>query len=118
MELETLYNTDWLSENIGGSKRKWERMRQEGTGPEFVKAGKRILYRLSAIEEWLRRNTFTSTAEAKAAKNAEAAEIGRRYKERQLVIAEAKDEAAQEHAAGQKRKTRRSNESLPANRQP
>ncbi len=105
MDIERLYDTDWLAGVIGESPRTCERMRQEGTGPEFVKVGKRVLYRPSAVEEWLQRNTFASTAEAKAAKNTEATEIARRYEERQRVIAEAKDEEAQQHNAGLKRKT-------------
>ena len=106
MEFEPLYDDDWLSENIGPSKRNWERMRQEGTGPPFVKVGKRVLYRPSDVEEWLRLNTFTSTAEAKAAKNTEAAEIARRYEEHQLVKAAAQVEKIDKVAAGRRHRER------------
>lgn len=45
-------------------ERTQERRRYEGTGPKFVKAGRRILYRRADIEAWLAANTFTSTSEA------------------------------------------------------
>ncbi len=73
MEIERLYDTDWLAKLIDESTRTCERQRQEGTGPEFVKVGKRVLYRPSAVEDWIQRNTFTSTAEAAAAKERDAA---------------------------------------------
>ncbi len=104
MEIERLYDTDWLAKLIDESTRTCERQRQEGTGPEFVKVGKRVLYRPSAVEDWIQRNTFTSTAEARAAKNAEAAEIARRYEERQRTIVEAKAEAARRYPQQKRRR--------------
>jgi len=93
MEIERLYDTDQLAAHIRESRRTIERWRQEGTGPDYVKAGKRVLYRLSAVEDWIERNTFTSTAKARAAKDVETAEIARRYEGGQRTIAEAKAEA-------------------------
>jgi hypothetical protein len=102
MEIEPLNDTNWLSNLIGESPRTSERRRQEGTGPDFVKVGKRVLYRLSDVEDWIRRNTFTSTAEARATKDAEAAEIAGRYK----AVAQA--EKADEIEAGRRRRERKS----------
>lgn len=49
------------------STRTLERMRHEGSGPPFMKAGRRVLYSMSAIEEWLSSRKFDSAAEARAA---------------------------------------------------
>lgn len=45
-------------------ERTQERRRYEGTGPKFVKAGRRVLYKRSDIEDWFAANTFSSTSEA------------------------------------------------------
>ena len=47
------------------SERTLERMRAEDTGPRFAKAGRRVLYRLADVEEWLEANSFASTVEAR-----------------------------------------------------
>ncbi len=49
------------------SVRTLERMRLEGTGPRFLKAGRRVLYSRLAIEQWLETREFESAAEARAA---------------------------------------------------
>lgn len=49
------------------SPRTLERHRLTGTGPRFVKAGRRVLYRRSDLEVWADANTFSSTAEADSA---------------------------------------------------
>ncbi len=49
------------------STRTLERMRLEGTGPRFRKAGRRVLYSRLAIEQWLETREFESAAEARAA---------------------------------------------------
>ena len=67
------------------SPRSVERMRSEGTGPPFIKVGRRVLYRPSDVDAWLRQNTFSSTADAKAAKEHESEEAVRRYRERQAA---------------------------------
>ncbi len=46
------------------SPRTLERHRVTGTGPRFIKAGRRVLYRLADLEAWTASNTFASTAEA------------------------------------------------------
>jgi excisionase family DNA binding protein len=49
------------------SERTLERHRLAGSGPAFVKAGRRVLYRRADIEAWAAANTFRSTSEAGAA---------------------------------------------------
>lgn len=49
------------------SIRTLERMRVEGSGPRYLKAGKglraRVLYRLADLDAWLQHHTYTSTSE-------------------------------------------------------
>ena len=89
--------TETLADAFHTSPRTVERARAEGTGPPFIKFGRRILYRKEDVDEWARENTFTSTAEARSAKANEAAELARRYEERRRSIAEAKAEAARRY---------------------
>lgn len=46
------------------SPRTLERMRLVGTGPKFVKAGRRVLYNVDFINQWTEAQTFQSTSEA------------------------------------------------------
>jgi predicted DNA-binding transcriptional regulator AlpA len=48
------------------SPRTLERQRLDGTGPKFVKLGRRVLYRASDMEAWLQNRTFQSTSEVDA----------------------------------------------------
>ena len=48
------------------SPRTLERHRVAGSGPRFVKAGKRVLYRVDDIDAWVAARTFASTAEAQS----------------------------------------------------
>ena len=43
-----------------------EAWRNAGTGPRFAKAGRRVVYRLDWLREWLEARSVMSTAEAKA----------------------------------------------------
>lgn len=54
-----------LSAFLDISERTLERMRSDGSGPRFSKAGKRVLYRASDVNSWLAARSFASTAEAK-----------------------------------------------------
>ena len=51
-----------LSHLIDVSERTLERWRVEGSGPVFVKAGKKCLYRIEDINSWLEANRRTSTS--------------------------------------------------------
>jgi hypothetical protein len=53
-----------LARQINISERSLERWRVEGAGPEFVKAGRKVLYRPQDIERWLRQCTRRSTSES------------------------------------------------------
>lgn len=46
------------------SPRTLERHRLNGTGPAYIKLGRRVVYRREAIEAWAAVNTFTSTSAA------------------------------------------------------
>ena len=63
-----------LSELIDVSERTFERWRVEGTGPAFVKAGRKVLYRANDVEAWLlatrRQSTSSSSGNSLSDKNA------------------------------------------------
>ncbi len=42
-----------------------ERMRVEGTGPAFYKAGRAVRYRMQDLLAWLEAHKFTSTTQVK-----------------------------------------------------
>ena len=46
------------------SRKTLERMRVEGTGPAFCKAGRSVRYRMQDLTAWLESHRFTSTSEA------------------------------------------------------
>ena len=54
-----------LATHLDISTRSLERLRHGGNGPRFAKAGRKVLYRLADVEDWLAARTYTSTGEAK-----------------------------------------------------
>ena len=46
------------------SPRTLERHRLAGTGPAYVKLGRRVIYKQASVEAWAAANTFSSTSEA------------------------------------------------------
>ena len=56
------------------SERTLERHRLAGTGPAFVKLGRRVVYRPSDVQAWTARNTFESTSEARDGQQWDASE--------------------------------------------
>jgi excisionase family DNA binding protein len=46
------------------SPRTLERHRLAGTGPAYMKLGRRVVYRRENVDAWAAANTFTSTSEA------------------------------------------------------
>ena len=52
-----------LSDLIDVSERSLERWRVEGTGPVFCRAGRKILYRLEDVNDWLAASRRRSTSE-------------------------------------------------------
>ena len=57
-----------LAQLLGVSLRKLERDRQQGIGIAFSKFGRRILYRRSDVQAYLAGHSYSSTAEAKRAR--------------------------------------------------
>ncbi len=52
-----------LSDLIDVSERTLERWRVEGSGPVFCRAGRKVLYRLEDIDDWLAASRRKSTSE-------------------------------------------------------
>jgi len=52
-----------LSELIDVSERTLERWRVEGSGPVFCRAGRKVLYRLEDVDEWLAASRRKSTSD-------------------------------------------------------
>jgi hypothetical protein len=57
-----------LARQLKVSCRSLERMRLDGTGPRFAKAGRRVLCRVDFVDNWLETRSFLSKAQAKAAR--------------------------------------------------
>jgi hypothetical protein len=58
-------DTDQAAKYIGVSRKTLESWRATGVSPRYCKAGRRCMYRLDWIEEWLVSRAVTSTAEAR-----------------------------------------------------
>ena len=56
-----------LAQELHTSEASLAQHRSRGTGPKFIKAGRRDLYRRSDVNAWLDANTCTSTNDAGAA---------------------------------------------------
>jgi len=63
----TLLSPQQVAERYGPSVSTLAKMRLTGTGPVFVKLGRRIAYRLDDLESWVLSNRFRSTSEYDAA---------------------------------------------------
>lgn len=57
------------AEYLRVSTRTLERLRATGTGPRFTRLGRRTVYATSELDAFASSRTFTSTAEADAARN-------------------------------------------------
>lgn len=64
---DPLLTTEEAAGRLRTTKRALEAHRYRGTGPCYIKAGQRVLYRLSDIRRWLHENTVESTADHSAA---------------------------------------------------
>ena len=60
-----LMTTDAAAAYLQLSPRTLERLRQEGSGPAYIKVGRRVLYSVTALTAWLAIRTVTSTSEAR-----------------------------------------------------
>jgi DNA-binding transcriptional MerR regulator len=65
--MNDLLDTRAAAPRVGVSPGTLENWRTAGTGPRFIKAGKRVLYDPVDIERWKEANRFQSTSEAQAA---------------------------------------------------
>ena len=45
----------------GTTDQSWAAMRHKGTGPRYVKLGRRVYYRRADIEAWIEANVYTRT---------------------------------------------------------
>jgi predicted DNA-binding transcriptional regulator AlpA len=65
-KIDPLLNPDQAANYTGLTKPTLQRHRTEGTGPRFIKLGKRrVAYRLSDIRAWLEARAASSTADAR-----------------------------------------------------
>ncbi|MFT9446924.1 helix-turn-helix transcriptional regulator [Gluconobacter japonicus] len=59
-----IHSERWAAEFLGLSRRTLQAMRQDGSGPVFVKISERRLgYTLTALQEWIASRSVRSTAE-------------------------------------------------------
>ena len=58
-----LLSPEQVSQRYGPSPSTLAKMRLNGSGPIFVKLGRRVAYRLDDLEEWVEQNRFRSTSE-------------------------------------------------------
>lgn len=45
----------------GTTDQSWAAMRHKGTGPRYVKLGRRVYYRRADIDAWIEANVYTRT---------------------------------------------------------
>ena len=61
------YTQTEFAQTLGKSEAWAERSRWDGSGPKFVKIGRKVLYRGSDLNDWLDSRTRTSTSDKGAA---------------------------------------------------
>jgi excisionase family DNA binding protein len=66
LSFENLLNTAEAAEQLRVKKQTLENWRLRGEGPAFIKVGRRVFYRLSALDAWLTGRIRTSTSEEAA----------------------------------------------------
>lgn len=64
-EFDEVFETAHLAKKLEVSPRTLEGWRINGCGPAYVKMGKRVLYRKSAILRWLNERTKSHTGEVR-----------------------------------------------------
>ena len=58
-----LLSVEQTTERLGIPKATMAKMRWAGSGPKFVKIGRKVYYRVSDIEAWIEAQTRSSTSE-------------------------------------------------------
>jgi len=66
--------TKEAAEHCGSTQSSFEKRRVHGGGPPFIKMGRTVVYALTDLDAWMAERRFRSTAEADAARQAEAGE--------------------------------------------
>ena len=61
--LNDLLTPDALAAQLHTTTRNLREWRATGRGPRFVRVGRLPLYRLEAVEQWLREQEYSSTAD-------------------------------------------------------
>lgn len=61
------HDTEGVAKRLDISPRTLERMRGDGSGPRYAKAGRAVRYREDWIDEWLEARAFGSTSAARRA---------------------------------------------------
>jgi hypothetical protein len=61
---ERLVIPEVIADHLGVSSGQLAQMRYLGTGPEFIKIGSRVRYRMSAVVAWLEGQRRTQTGAA------------------------------------------------------
>lgn len=62
---DPLLDTATLAKETGTTKEFWEAYRTHGGGPDFIKVGRLVRYRRSAIEVWFAQRTVRNTSQAR-----------------------------------------------------
>ena len=68
MHDDPIYTPPETAEKLRSNERTLERWRTTGTGPAFVKIGRRVGYRQSAINAFLQQQTRMYTSETRSVK--------------------------------------------------
>ena len=63
--LQRLLNTVEASAYCGSSASTFEKLRLNGGGPVYSKIGRRVVYRLADLDEWLAANRRRSTSDSR-----------------------------------------------------
>lgn len=65
--MNDLLDTRAAAPRVGVTPGTLENWRTAGTGPKFIKSGRRVMYDPADLEAWKEANRFQSTSEAQAA---------------------------------------------------
>lgn len=65
--METITDTSGAARRTGLSISTLEKARLTGTGPQYCKLGRRVVYRISDLDEWVSARIINSTSENVAA---------------------------------------------------
>jgi predicted DNA-binding transcriptional regulator AlpA len=70
---DPLLDTRQVAEKFGSTTQFVEKLRTTGEGPEFLKIGRLVRYRASAVDRWLDEQAAKSTTEARRVRKNRAA---------------------------------------------